>query len=198
MSSSLSAWSSTSDQSRSSPKGRAAPSNKGMKQTKPGKLRSFAAYPRCSADCRRSSVQRAYAAAVAMVVAGCSQLEPLSNAYSAFARDLPPRPAEARVTDAGPVAIGIAELIAEPGRYHQRQVRTEGYVTLQFERNMLCVGTDRFDATTCLWLDVEGLRDPGFRNGRAAVEGTFDGENLGHFGAASGAIERITVLRRLQ
>jgi len=26
------------------------PSNKGMKQTKPGQLRSFAAYPRCSMD----------------------------------------------------------------------------------------------------------------------------------------------------
>ncbi len=28
----------------------AAPPNKGMKLTKPGELRSFAAYPRCSAD----------------------------------------------------------------------------------------------------------------------------------------------------
>src|SRR5512140_3519993 len=27
-----------------------APSNKGLKLTKPGELRSFAAYPRCSAD----------------------------------------------------------------------------------------------------------------------------------------------------
>jgi len=30
--------------------GRMGPSNKGMKLTKPGELRSFAAYPRCSAD----------------------------------------------------------------------------------------------------------------------------------------------------
>ncbi len=29
------------------------PSNKGMKLTKPGQLRSFAAYPRCSPDKRR-------------------------------------------------------------------------------------------------------------------------------------------------
>ncbi len=31
-----------------------APSNKGMKLTKPGELRSFAAYPRCSPDKRRT------------------------------------------------------------------------------------------------------------------------------------------------
>jgi hypothetical protein len=31
----------------------AVPSNKGMKLTKPGQLRSFAAYPRCSADLKR-------------------------------------------------------------------------------------------------------------------------------------------------
>ncbi len=31
----------------------AGPQNKGMKLTKPGELRSFAAYPRCSADLAR-------------------------------------------------------------------------------------------------------------------------------------------------
>jgi hypothetical protein len=34
------------------------PSNKGMKQTKPGKLRSFAAYPQCSTDERRPLLAR--------------------------------------------------------------------------------------------------------------------------------------------
>jgi len=133
-----------------------------------------------------------------MLMASCSHLEPLSNAYSPFGRDLPPHPAEAQPTYEGPVAVRIAELVAEPDRYHHRHVRTEGYVTLRFEGNLLCVGTDRSHASACLWLDVEGLKDPGFRKGHAVVEGTFNGENLGHLGAASGAIERITVLRRLQ
>jgi hypothetical protein len=125
-------------------------------------------------------------------------MEPLSNAYSPFTRDLPPRPPQDQVVDIGPVSVRIADLVAEPERYHQRRVRTEGYVTLRFEWNILCVGTDRAEPTECLWLDVEELRDPGFRKGRAVVEGTFDGENLGHFGAASGTIEHITVLKRLQ
>ncbi len=34
------------------------PSNKGMKLTKPGQLRSFAAYPRCWADLIRRSTER--------------------------------------------------------------------------------------------------------------------------------------------
>lgn len=144
------------------------------------------------------SVRRAHPVTVAILAAACSHLEPLSNAYSPFARDLPARRAGLLVADTGPVAVGIAELVAEPERYHQRRVRAEGYVVLQFEGNMLCVETERSPTTACLWLDIEGLRAPGFRRGRAVVEGTFNGENLGHLGVASGAIEGITLLKRLQ
>ena len=39
-------------------KNRAAPSNKGIKLTKAGELRSFAAYPRCWADLSAGSYER--------------------------------------------------------------------------------------------------------------------------------------------
>jgi hypothetical protein len=69
---------------------------------------------------------------------------------------------------------------------------------LQFEANTLCPVERASDWKSCLWLDVEGLQDPGFRKGWVVVDGTFDGENLGHLGLASGTIGHITVLRRLQ
>ena len=145
---------------------------------------------------RTPSIRRLLLVPKAMLLAACSHMEPLSNAYSPFGRDLPLRPPGIQVSDT-PVAIRIADLVAESERYHQRQIRTHGYMTLRFEGNTLCAGTNRSEST-CLWLDIDGLQDPGFRTGRALVEGTFNGENLGHLGAASGAIERITALRRLQ
>jgi hypothetical protein len=132
------------------------------------------------------------------LLTGCSHLEPLSNAYSAFGRDLPDRRAEPQSGDPEPIPVRIPELASDPQRFHQTRVRTEGYVTLQFEGNRVCSNPSATEPTDCIWLDIEGLSDPGFRRGQAVVEGTFNGNNLGHFGAASGAIERIEVLRRLQ
>ena len=136
--------------------------------------------------------------ATAVLAIACTHLEPLSNAYSPFARDLNLGSAAAQPVQAERLPVLLADLIAAPERYHRRHIRTEGYITLQFEGNRVCMGIDRPHSSTCLWLDVEGLKEPGFRKGRGLVEGIFDGENLGHFGAASGAIEQITELRRLR
>jgi len=96
------------------------------------------------------------------------------------------------------LAVSIPELIGQPATYHHARIRTDGYVTLQFEGNTLCPVKMPSGMKACLWLDVEGLADPGFRKGRGVVEGTFDGENLGHLGVASGTIGHITLVRRLK
>jgi hypothetical protein len=95
-----------------------------------------------------------------------------------------------------PVSLG--ELIAKPEMYHLQSVTVEGYVTLRFEGNELCPNERPETSTECVWIDVEGLKDPGFRKGRVVVEGTFDGENLGHLGVASGTIGKVTRLERLR
>jgi hypothetical protein len=134
-----------------------------------------------------------------VVAAACSHVESLSNAYSPFSRDLGKAGvAGALATSGTPSPVSIQELISQPGPYHRRRVRAEGYVRLQFEGNTLCPVEKASGWASCLWLDVEGLEDPGFRRGRVVVEGTFDGENLGHLGLAGGTIGKITVLRRLQ
>jgi hypothetical protein len=136
--------------------------------------------------------------ALAIAVAACSHVESLSNAYSPFFRDLGETSAAAAAPTPDSSPVSIHDLIAQPEAYHLKRVRTEGYVRLQFEGNTLCPVDGASDWKLCVWLDLEGLQDPGFRKGRVMVDGTFDGENLGHLGLASGAIGHITVLRRLQ
>jgi len=144
-------------------------------------------------------VRRRAGPGLALAFVACSHVESLSNAYSPFSRDLgTPAGVGEPATGGKRLAVPIAELVSQPASYHRRQVRTEGYVTLQFEGNKLCPVATPADWKACLWLDIEGLADPGFRKGRAVVEGTFDGENLGHLGLVSGAIEKITSLTRLQ
>ena len=75
-------------------------------------------------------------------------------------------------------------------------MRVEGEVVLEFEGNTLCPSRKPKDWQTCAWLDIENLKDPGFRRAHAVVEGTFDGENLGHLGIAGGTIEKITLITR--
>lgn len=82
-----------------------------------------------------------------------------------------------------------------PERFQGSRVRVIGSISLQFESNVLCPREDSPSAE-CLWLDLEGLSDPGFRSGAALVEATFDGENRGHLGCCAGTLHTITRCER--
>ena len=132
--------------------------------------------------------------ACAVLFVGCLHRQPFTNAYAPMGRRLvaasEPRGDLARVS--------LSDLVASPERYHRSRVRVEGHVQFEFEGNTLCPDQKPTDWQACVWLDIEGLKDPGFRRARAVVEGTFDGENLGHLGIAGGTIERITLITRLK
>jgi hypothetical protein len=132
----------------------------------------------------------------AVLLAACVHRGAFTNEYAPMGRRL--NEAEIRPSAAGRVSVPIADLIAFPERYHRSKVSVEGYVQFEFEGNTLCPGPKRSDWKACVWLDVEGLRDPGFRRARAVVEGQFDGENLGHLGIAGGAIQEISLVTRLK
>ena len=85
----------------------------------------------------------------------------------------------------------ITRLICQPEKYHGRRVQVSGFITLEFEGNRTCIGSDS-DSLECIWLDVDGASDPGFRKARGLVEGTFDAELRGHFGCCSGTVSGIT------
>lgn len=133
---------------------------------------------------------------LAAAMLGCAHVESLSNAYAPFGRELKATSNPSPSTE--PLAVSLAELLKAPERYHRSRVRVEGEVVLEFEGNTLCPVRKPTDWQTCAWLDIENLKDPGFRRAHAVVEGTFDGENLGHLGIAGGTIEKITLITRLK
>ena len=71
--------------------------------------------------------------AVALLLAACSHLEPLSNAYSPFSRELGQGVGRGPLQNEGVAAVSIHGLVSKPAIYHHRRVRTDGYVKLQFE-----------------------------------------------------------------
>jgi hypothetical protein len=81
--------------------------NKGMKLTRPGQLRSLAAYPRCSADLTRARQMARFVAttAVALLVAGGCSRDPAKSAVTSK-RSGQPAQAEWTPYPAPPLAIG--------------------------------------------------------------------------------------------
>lgn len=122
---------------------------------------------------------------------------PLSNAYAQFRSPVGNRCVE--VGKDGTCVLSkpaIVELVTRPELFHAKRVRVVGFVSLEFERNVICPA-EVSDPAECLWLDLEGLSNPGFTKGRAIVEAIFDGENRGHLGAYPGALVSISRFKRL-
>jgi hypothetical protein len=138
-------------------------------------------------------------ALVSLSAAGCRHLEPLSAAASHVAAPIGDRCSwEARRADGtcDLYDVTIAELLVAPEVFHGKRTRVRGFVTLTFEGNTLC-DTDT-PAAACLWIDVEGLKDPGFREGWVEVEARFDGEERGHMGCCRAALSQLSRLVRLR
>ena len=123
-------------------------------------------------------------------------LPPIFNSYAQFRS-----PVGDRCLKAGPDGAcvlfkpAIVELVTRPELFHAKQVQVVGFVSLEFERNIICP-SEKSDTSECLWLDLEGMLDPGFAKGRAIVQATFDGENRGNLGGYPGALVSITRFER--
>jgi hypothetical protein len=133
----------------------------------------------------------------ALAAIGCRHVAPLSNAYTAIAGDVGDRCMSRGNDGACEIFdVSLTELIAVPEKFHDKRVLVIGFITLAFEGNTVCPSEHSRSGKECLWLDVEGLKDPGFRKGYALIEGHFDGEGRGHLGCCSGAIDSISRFQR--
>jgi len=129
--------------------------------------------------------------------AGCSHRAPFIS--SASLTSLPLGDRCLRHTDDGTCTkylVSILELVARPEKYHEKPITVVGFVTFEFEGNVLCPTDRRHSSSDCLWVDVEGLKDPGFRRSYVVVDATFDGELRGHFWCCAGSLTKITRLER--
>ena len=97
------------------------------------------------------------------------------------------------------INVSIINLIANPEKYHNKDVTVIGVGNLEFEGNKICLSNNDLEyhvINNCLWItlnqevsenEVESL------NGKyIIIEGTFDMEYTGHLGMYSGAIVDIT------
>lgn len=135
---------------------------------------------------------------VALGVLACTHVEPLTNAYAPwFAKAVGDRCAEfAEDGQCSLYDVSLVELIAVPEKFHDKNVRVIGFVQLTFEGNVICLSREVASPNDCIFLDIEGIADPGFREGEAILQGHFDGELRGHLGCCSGTIDHISRLER--
>jgi len=98
--------------------------------------------------------------------------------------------------------VSLITLIANPKQFDGHKVRVIGYLNLEFEGNGIFVHKEDYDQgipKNALWveMDRDSAQLPGVKlcvKKNVLMEGTFDANNQGHFGAFSGAIKDITRL----
>jgi hypothetical protein len=94
----------------------------------------------------------------------------------------------------------IINLVSTPERFHQKKVVVVGWMTLKFEDMSLCLAERVPSAKECVWLNIPGsddrqrkmLKDWARHTGQVViVNGVFDKDELGHFGAWAGGVRDI-------
>ena len=90
----------------------------------------------------------------------------------------------------------LLQLLVDPAKYHGRKVLVLGYCRLEFEG--LAIYLHKEDYThglgNMVWLELDrkGITPARAKITYCLVAGTYNGNNRGHFGLYSGAIEQIT------
>jgi hypothetical protein len=113
------------------------------------------------------------------------------------------RPAECGPTvpvgDCHLLDVSMIELLANPERFHKKQVRVEGFLNLTFEGNALYLHKEDFEHSldrNGLWLSVpkgwHGTGQPCTNKTYVLMEGVFNAEQTGHMGLWSGSLESVT------
>jgi hypothetical protein len=104
--------------------------------------------------------------------------------------------------------VSLIQLISDPNRYDGKVVFLGAYAIVQFEGNSLCMQPRPASSKDCVWLQFDdgpwetkqdmvryrraAAKWRKFNGKRISVRGTFNQNNLGHFGGWSGAIEKIS------
>lgn len=99
--------------------------------------------------------------------------------------------------------VSLINLIATPERFEQRKVAVSGWLSLELENMSLCIADRVPSRKECLWIEFEHQNQSREEFEKqlnqwkqhdkrlVMVHGTFDKSNKGHFGAWSGALDKI-------
>lgn len=118
--------------------------------------------------------------------------------------------AAATAQQAEPLDVSVVSLLATPERYDGQRIRTEGFLSVQFENTALWLDRDAWDhglSRNAIWVDGVYRMNPRAReDGRLSrryvdITGRFRAKyQSGHMGAYSGQLEQIEKIepRRFQ
>ncbi len=103
--------------------------------------------------------------------------------------------------------VPLAELIANPDKYHGKEVLVVAHVTIEFENMTACPSENETQMKSCLWLDIDdGSYKTGqdypryeamlqnwerFNHQAVAIRATFDKSEKGHFSMWPGGLKNI-------
>ncbi|WP_157724149.1 hypothetical protein [Winogradskyella sediminis] len=96
--------------------------------------------------------------------------------------------------------LSLVNLIATPGKYHEKKIQIIGYVNVEFEGNGIYLHKDDYDHgiySNGFWISIDKnirqqIADEKMNKSYVLLEGTFNMNQRGHMGLWSGEIENIT------
>ena len=98
----------------------------------------------------------------------------------------------------------LIQLIATPKKYHNKTVKVDGFLQIEFEGNALYLHKEdaQFLMTANgLWVELsEEMKNNSekYHNQHVFIEGIFNAKGHGHMGLFSGTIENITKIHLLE
>jgi hypothetical protein len=103
-----------------------------------------------------------------------------------------------RAGDATPVCYAsFVQLLAQPLRFHGKEVQVIGYMTLRQEDTALYLTEElarHGGSQDAIWLDLNS--PPDFSSGWVLVQGRFNAKRHGHFAMFGGVLEKIVRIER--
>ena len=100
-----------------------------------------------------------------------------------------------------PIRVSLVQLIANPEKYDGKVVFVVGFVSLEFEGSAIYLHEEDYKHALYrngLWIDIPNdmrRREAGVDRKYVMIIGTFNAKELGHKGAWSGSIQKITKFR---
>ncbi|MEZ5405709.1 MAG: hypothetical protein R3F23_05875 [Verrucomicrobiia bacterium] len=94
--------------------------------------------------------------------------------------------------------VTLLQILAQPEKYHEKEVQIIGYLHLEFEGNGLYLHKEDFDNSilgNMIWINStkEMIKNLDKLNDKyVIIRGLFDAKNHGHMGLFSGALSEIT------
>jgi hypothetical protein len=92
-------------------------------------------------------------------------------------------------------SVSIIHLMANPKKYHKKQIMVTGFLVMELEGNAIYLHKDDYAyhiSKNGLWCEIDVPKYQSYNKKYVSIEGEFDADNTGHLGLWSGTIKKIS------